>query len=228
MAYAKHTWVDPKGSNLNRFTMKQNGTSQDVELIYKPDINNSPTPFSTEWMNEIEDGIANADTAATAAKTSADSALTTAQTAKTTADTAKSTADNALETAQEALETAQAGGGGGSSGSGGSSIPPGTSGYLATHSGIEGTFGTPKNPADFATATAVNAKQDKIAAGTSGHLATHSGTQGAFGTAVNPADLTAVRTTAPTAAYSGTGSRLVYLASEPSAKYDGWIYLIAR
>jgi hypothetical protein len=199
MAYTKHKWVAPAGSNLNRFTMKQNGTSQDIELEHKPNITNNPTPFSVELMNEIEDGIAGADTAATAAKT---------------------TADSALAAAQDALNAAQA--------SGGASIPVGTSGHLATHSGIEGIFGTPKNPADFATATAVNAKQDKIAASTNGYLATHSGTQGTFGTPVNPADLTAVITTAPKAAYSGSGSRLVYLASEPSTKYDGWIYLIAR
>jgi hypothetical protein len=209
MAYAKHNWVAPQGSNLNRFK-KLNEVGQYVDLVHEPTLTNSPTPFSVERMNEIEDGIANADTAATAAKTAA--------------DTAKSTADTALTTAQTALETAQAGGGGSGGGAG---IPAGTSGYLATHSGTAGTFGTPKNPADFATATAVNAKQDKIAAGTTGYLATHSGTQGTFGTAVNPADLTAVRTTVPTSAYSGSGSRLVYLASEPTTKYDGWIYMIA-
>jgi hypothetical protein len=124
MAYVKHTWVDPKGTNLNRFT-KQNESAESVDLIHNPTLTNSPTPFSVEIMNEIEDGIAGADTAATAAKTTADSALAAAQ-------------------------------------------------------------------------------------------------------AINPADLTAVRTTAPNAAYSGTGSRLVFLTSEPATKYAGWIYMIAE
>jgi hypothetical protein len=183
MAYTKHNWVAPAGSLLNRF-VKHNETESHVVLEHAPGVlTNSPTPFSAEWMNEIEDGIAGAE-----------------------------------EAASDALKAAQ---------SGGAKIPAGASGHLATHSGIEGAFGPPKNPADFATPASVNLKQDKIPAGPSGHLLTAGVTAGTLGTPVNPASLTDVKIDAPVAAYSGTGSRLVYLANEPAAKFSGWIYLIA-
>jgi len=56
MAYNRHTWVAPQGTNLNRFT-KSNETPVSVDLIQNPNITNNPTPFSVEWMNDIEAGI---------------------------------------------------------------------------------------------------------------------------------------------------------------------------
>jgi hypothetical protein len=101
---------------------------------------------------------------------------------------------------------------------GGSAIPAETNGYLATHSGKVGVFGTGVNSAGW--------QKTQVPASTNGHLLTASGTAGTFRTPRNPADLTGVTAAAPTAAYSGNGSRHVYLTSEPGTKYDGWIYLI--
>jgi len=56
MSYNKHIWIAPEGDNLNRF-IKANETADSVELIQNPSFTNVPTPFSSEWMNEIEDGI---------------------------------------------------------------------------------------------------------------------------------------------------------------------------
>ena len=59
MAYNKHEWVAPEGSHLNRFS-KANETDQSVDLIQNPALTNTPTPFSAEWMNEMEEGISHA------------------------------------------------------------------------------------------------------------------------------------------------------------------------
>jgi len=56
MAYKRHFWVAPEGSNLNRFK-KVNETTDSVDLIQNPLLTNIPTPFSAEWMNEMEKGI---------------------------------------------------------------------------------------------------------------------------------------------------------------------------
>lgn len=75
MAYNKHTWVARQGIGLNKFT-DQNGNR--YEFTPSPDEVTQPgTPFSAEWMNEMEAGIASAGiiygicetAAATAAKT---------------------------------------------------------------------------------------------------------------------------------------------------------------
>ena len=56
MAYNKHTWVARQGVGLNKFT-DQNGNR--YEFTPSPDEVTQPgTPFSAEWMNEMEDGIA--------------------------------------------------------------------------------------------------------------------------------------------------------------------------
>jgi len=56
MGYNKHIWIAPEGDNLNRF-IKENETANSVNLIQNPSLTNVPTPFSAEWMNEIEEGI---------------------------------------------------------------------------------------------------------------------------------------------------------------------------
>jgi hypothetical protein len=56
MAYTKTAWVEPKGTYLNRFK-KQNETAASLELIHDPSLTNTPTPFSIENMNKIEQGI---------------------------------------------------------------------------------------------------------------------------------------------------------------------------
>ena len=56
MAYNRHTWVAPQGTNRNRFN-KSNETATSVVLVQNPTITNNPTPFSVEWMNEMEAGI---------------------------------------------------------------------------------------------------------------------------------------------------------------------------
>ena len=55
MAYQKNTWVARIGTNLNRF-LDQNGN----ELILTPapsEVLQQGTPFSADWMNNIEEGI---------------------------------------------------------------------------------------------------------------------------------------------------------------------------
>ena len=55
MAYQKNTWVARTGTNLNRF-LDQNGN----ELILTPapsEVLQQGTPFSVDWMNNIEEGI---------------------------------------------------------------------------------------------------------------------------------------------------------------------------
>jgi len=57
MAYIKTDWKARKGSNLSRFR-KENDTSQSVILHNEPTSVTEPgTPFSTQNMNKIEDGI---------------------------------------------------------------------------------------------------------------------------------------------------------------------------
>jgi hypothetical protein len=56
MAYTKTDWKAPQGSYLNRFA-KQNETAASVDLVPNPSLTNSPTPFSVENMNKIEQGI---------------------------------------------------------------------------------------------------------------------------------------------------------------------------
>lgn len=55
MAYQKNTWIARTGTNLNRF-LDQN----DNELILTPapsEIHQQGTPFSADWMNNLEDGV---------------------------------------------------------------------------------------------------------------------------------------------------------------------------
>jgi len=56
MPYSKNVWIEPQGTHLNRVT-KVNETPTSVELIQNPELTNEPTPFSVEWMNNIEQGI---------------------------------------------------------------------------------------------------------------------------------------------------------------------------
>lgn len=61
MAYTPHIWTPRLGSNLNRFT-KANETSTSVDLTNAPEIvTQAGTPFSTDIMNEMEKGIADAN-----------------------------------------------------------------------------------------------------------------------------------------------------------------------
>jgi hypothetical protein len=63
MAYTKTNWVPRLGTNLNKFT-KSAETSTSVILANAPDaVTQAGTPFSTELMNKIEDGIFNAHAA---------------------------------------------------------------------------------------------------------------------------------------------------------------------
>src|SRR5574344_786667 len=61
MAYTPHVWVPRLGSNLNRFT-KANETATSVDLTNAPEIvTQAGTPFSTDIMNEMEEGITDAN-----------------------------------------------------------------------------------------------------------------------------------------------------------------------
>lgn len=56
MAYKKHEWQARQGTGLNKFR-DQNGNIYEFETA--PDEVTQPgTPFSADWMNEMEDGIA--------------------------------------------------------------------------------------------------------------------------------------------------------------------------
>lgn len=56
MAYKKHEWKARQGTGLNKFR-DQNGNIYEFEAA--PDEVKQPgTPFSAEWMNEMEEGIA--------------------------------------------------------------------------------------------------------------------------------------------------------------------------
>lgn len=58
MAYNKHTWVARQGVGLNKF-IDQNGNR--YEFTPSPDEVTQPgTPFSAEWMNEMEEQLAKA------------------------------------------------------------------------------------------------------------------------------------------------------------------------
>jgi len=85
-----------------------------------------------------------------------------------------------------------------------SNIPASTSGYLATHSGTAGAFGTPKNPADFARVTqiAALASYTELSAAA---LALGEGTYHISGA------LMANMTDKPTTAYGGIGGAGCYL-----------------
>jgi len=86
-------------------------------------------------------------------------------------------------------------------------IAAGTSGYLATHSGTAGTFGTPVNSAAW--------QKTQVPASTKDYLLTASGTAGTFGTPKNPADFqTAVPagTKDDLVTYSGTAGTVGSIA----------------
>lgn len=60
MAYTPNVWKDRLGSGLNKFE-DQNGNL--YIFIPRPDsITQIGTPFSAEWMNHLEQGVANAQT----------------------------------------------------------------------------------------------------------------------------------------------------------------------
>ena len=56
MAYTKTLWTDPQGTNLNRFS-KSNETATSVDLTQNPTLTNTPTAFSVELMNKLEQGV---------------------------------------------------------------------------------------------------------------------------------------------------------------------------
>ncbi|MHB1152103.1 MAG: hypothetical protein ACYCWE_09600 [Eubacteriales bacterium] len=57
--YIKHTWLQRLGVKLNRFKDQNN---VQYEFTADPEsVSQAGTPFSAAWMNEIEDGIYNAD-----------------------------------------------------------------------------------------------------------------------------------------------------------------------
>lgn len=60
MAYSKNTWKARVGTGLNRF-VDQNGNY--LYLTPSPEsVEETGTPFSAEWMNNIENGIHQLDT----------------------------------------------------------------------------------------------------------------------------------------------------------------------
>ena len=59
MAYTPNTWVARAGTGLNRFSYVMDGDY--IYLTPAPEsVQQTGTPFSTEWMNHIEQGIADA------------------------------------------------------------------------------------------------------------------------------------------------------------------------
>ena len=61
MSYTPNTWIARTGANLNKFT-DQNGN----EYVFTPAPGNvvtAGTPFSADWMNNLEQGVAANDTA---------------------------------------------------------------------------------------------------------------------------------------------------------------------
>ncbi len=59
MWYTKHTWLQRLGVKLNRFK-----DQNDVQYEFTSDpesVSQEGTPFSAAWMNEIEEGVYNAD-----------------------------------------------------------------------------------------------------------------------------------------------------------------------
>lgn len=74
--YTPHVWIPRLGTNLNRYT-KANETANSVDLVNAPEaVSQQGTPFSTDIMNEMEEGITDANagigllvTCATAAAT---------------------------------------------------------------------------------------------------------------------------------------------------------------
>lgn len=56
MAYTPHTWQDRLGVGLNKFTDQDGNT---YEFTPTPDsVTQVGTPFSADWMNELEQGVA--------------------------------------------------------------------------------------------------------------------------------------------------------------------------
>lgn len=59
MAYTPNTWVARAGTGLNRFSYVMDGDY--IYLTPAPEsVQQTGTPFSTDWMNHIEQGIADA------------------------------------------------------------------------------------------------------------------------------------------------------------------------
>lgn len=78
MAYKKHEWKARQGTGLNKFR-DQNGKIYEFEAA--PDEVTQPgTPFSAQWMNEMEDGIAAAGIIYAVCSTAADVAEKTVET----------------------------------------------------------------------------------------------------------------------------------------------------
>jgi len=220
--YNKHKWVAPAGSNLNRFT-KQNESQSSVDLTYNPSLTNTPTAFSAEWMNDIEDGIENA-------QSTSESAQAVAQSAESTAQSARTDAQTAMETAREALGVIQSGGGSGSVDISGKAdkVSNATAGNIAALDANGNLIDSGLKPGELGGgggSVDISGKADKVSNATSGNLPTLD-PNGNLTNGISPTALTGYITAAPTANYSGSGSRLVYLETEPSTKYAGWIYLI--
>ena len=67
MAYQKNTWIARQGTGLNKFT--NSGTSTNLILSSNPDtITQVGTPFSADWMNNLENGVEQNDLAITRIK----------------------------------------------------------------------------------------------------------------------------------------------------------------
>src|SRR5574344_923416 len=59
--YTPHVWIPRLGTNLNRYT-KANETANSVDLVNAPEaVSQQGTPFSTDIMNEMEEGITDAN-----------------------------------------------------------------------------------------------------------------------------------------------------------------------
>src|SRR5574344_2006221 len=59
--YTPHVWIPRLGTNLNRYT-KANETANSVDLVNAPEaVTQAGTPFSTNIMNEMEEGITDAN-----------------------------------------------------------------------------------------------------------------------------------------------------------------------
>ena len=81
MAYTPNTWQSREGTGLNKF-QDQDGNIYEFTAI--PDQVTQPgTPFSADWMNHIEQGIANVDSNFPVSIANGGTGATTAQQART-------------------------------------------------------------------------------------------------------------------------------------------------
>jgi len=157
MAYNKHKWIAPEGGNLNRF-IKENETADSVNLIQDPQLTNVPTPFSAEWMNEMEEGIEAVNSKVSKSGDKMAGPLNFAN------STLNMVGDDASIGDQDV---------------GGALIVRGENAPGEIIIRDPGQTG-----GGFYVKSQINAKQEKIPAGANGYLATHSGEAGKFGNPV--------------------------------------------